>query len=138
MVEFTVWADDGYMQDTTYPTSTSVRHPLRRLSGPVGGVAAGLARTFELNVGLVRALIAVATIVTGPVALIAYLTAWLLMPIDPMVPMSDRPSKLPPMILGVVAVLLGIGLVIDIVTLVPTSVLVLGAIAAWYFWSKKR
>lgn len=126
------------MQDTTYPTPTTTRQPLRRLSGPVGGVAAGLARTLQLNVGLVRTAIAVATFITGPVALVAYLVAWLVMPVDPMVPVSERPSKLPPILLAVVAVMLGIGLVIDILTWVPTSVLVVGVLVAWYFWSKKR
>lgn len=135
--------DDVYMQDTTYSsspytTSTAPNAPLRRLAGPVGGVAAGLAHRFELNPTLVRIGIATATVMTGPVALVAYLVAWMVMPIDPSVPVSDRPSKVPPMLIGAVALLLGLGLVIDIVTAIPTSVIVVGAIAAWYFWNKNR
>lgn len=70
-------------------TSTSTPHaPYRQLRRPttdrmVAGVASGLGRYFAVDPTLVRVLFAVATLVTGGVAALAYPVMWFLMPEEP-------------------------------------------------------
>ncbi|MEV0942316.1 PspC domain-containing protein [Micromonospora wenchangensis] len=70
-------------------TSTSTPHaPYKQLRRPttdrmVAGVASGLGRYFAVDPTLVRVLFAVATLVTGGVAALAYPVMWFLMPEEP-------------------------------------------------------
>lgn len=78
-----VGADRGDM------TSTSTPHaPYKQLRRPttdrmVAGVASGLGRYFAVDPTLVRVLFAVATLVTGGLAALAYPIMWFLMPEEP-------------------------------------------------------
>ncbi len=75
----------------TTDTSTTMGQPagqppppqrrLRRTDGPIGGVAAGLARFFGIDVAIVRVAI-VCSVVLGGFGLAAYLAAWILLPDD--------------------------------------------------------
>lgn len=53
---------------------------LRRLDGPVAGVASGLADYMNIDANLMRVLFGLAALTTGPGALVAYGAAWALMP----------------------------------------------------------
>ncbi|MBO4162317.1 PspC domain-containing protein [Micromonospora antibiotica] len=70
-------------------TSTSTPHaPYKQLRRPttdrmVAGVASGLGRYFAVDPTLVRVLFAVATLVTGGLAALAYPIMWFLMPEEP-------------------------------------------------------
>ena len=46
----------------------------------IGGVCAGLARYFEVDVTLVRLLVVAATLCSGGLGLLAYIAAWIIMP----------------------------------------------------------
>jgi phage shock protein PspC (stress-responsive transcriptional regulator) len=61
---------------------------MRSRDGKLGGVCAGLARYLDVDVVLVRLVWLVLSIVPGAVVggIIAYLAAWLLMPLDDHVP----------------------------------------------------
>ncbi|MEH1012237.1 PspC domain-containing protein [Micromonospora sp. CPCC 206060] len=67
----------------TYTAPT--QPPYRQLRRPtsdrmVAGVASGLGRYFDVDPTLVRVILAVATILTGGVALLTYPVMWFLMP----------------------------------------------------------
>ncbi|WFE94742.1 PspC domain-containing protein [Micromonospora sp. WMMD987] len=70
-------------------TSTNTHHaPYKQLRRPttdrmVAGVASGLGRYFAVDPTLVRVLFAVATLVTGGLAALAYPIMWFLMPEEP-------------------------------------------------------
>ncbi|MEU7956765.1 PspC domain-containing protein [Micromonospora humida] len=70
-------------------TSTSTPHaPYKQLRRPttdrmVAGVASGIGRYFAVDPTLVRVLFAVATLLTGGVAALAYPIMWFLMPEEP-------------------------------------------------------
>lgn len=136
--------ETGHMQNT-YPNTKNLhsaeiggRPPLRRLSGPVGGVSAGLARTLGVDATAMRLAVALAVVFTGPVALVAYTLAWLVIPVDPAVPIDRRPSKAPVLLLAAVVLVLGVGFAIDLLTFFPASWLVAAAIVGWYLWHKNR
>ena len=46
----------------------------------VGGVCAGLAEYFGMDVTLVRVIVAVITVITGGAGVLAYLVAWAIIP----------------------------------------------------------
>ena len=74
--------------DMTQPTA-----PYRQLRRPttdrmVGGVCSGLGRYFTVDPTLVRVLFAVAAVLTGGLALLAYPVMWFLMPEEP----ADAPA----------------------------------------------
>jgi phage shock protein C len=48
----------------------------------IGGVCAGLARYFEVDVTLVRLLVVAGTLCSGGLGLLAYIAAWIIMPRD--------------------------------------------------------
>ena len=67
---------------------TQPNAPYRQLRRPttdrmVAGVAAGLGRYFAVDPTLVRVLFAVAAVLTGGLALLAYPVMWFLMPEEP-------------------------------------------------------
>ncbi len=65
------------------PTSTSPRRLLRRRDDRmVGGVCAGLADYAGVDVTLVRVLTVLATVLGFCAVLIAYLVAWVLVPLE--------------------------------------------------------
>jgi phage shock protein PspC (stress-responsive transcriptional regulator) len=68
------------------------RPPLRRATGAaiLGGVAAGVARTLDLDVALVRIAMVVLALPLNGLGVIAYLAAWALIPPD------DEPTAGPP------------------------------------------
>lgn len=49
----------------------------------LGGVAAGLADYFQLDVSLVRLIIIVLTVLTGGAGIVAYILAWIVIPEEP-------------------------------------------------------
>ncbi len=64
--------------------TTPPRPPLRRATGDaiLGGVAAGIARTLDLDVALVRVAMVVLALPLDGLGVIAYLAAWALIPAD--------------------------------------------------------
>jgi phage shock protein C len=48
----------------------------------LGGVCAGLARYFNIDVTLVRLLVVLGVVFSGGVGLLAYIVAWIVMPVD--------------------------------------------------------
>jgi phage shock protein C len=48
----------------------------------LGGVCAGLANYFDLDVTLVRVIVAVVAIITGGAGVLAYLAAWAIIPAE--------------------------------------------------------
>ena len=48
----------------------------------VGGVCAGLAEYFGMDVTLVRVIVAVIAVITGGAGVLAYLVAWALIPVE--------------------------------------------------------
>ena len=49
----------------------------------IWGVCAGLARYFEMDVTLMRLIWLVGAIITGGLGLLAYIAAWIVIPVDP-------------------------------------------------------
>lgn len=70
-------------------TNTMFTHPpYKQLRRPttdrmIAGVASGLGRYFNVDPTLVRVIFAVATVLTGGLALLAYPVMWFLMPEEP-------------------------------------------------------
>lgn len=56
----------------------------------LGGVAAGLADYFQLDVSLVRLIIILLTVLTGGAGIVAYLLAWIVIPEEPEVTPGGR------------------------------------------------
>ncbi len=63
-------------------------------AGKIGGVCAGLATYFNVDVTLVRLVTALLVIVTLPAGLIAYLVAWLIIPPAPTPVAPESPPDL--------------------------------------------
>jgi phage shock protein C len=59
---------------------------LDKASKKVGGVCAGFARYFEMDVSLMRVLWLAMIIITGGLGLFVYIAAWLIVPADPVPP----------------------------------------------------
>lgn len=133
---------DRQSGDMTYTTTSAHTHtsrpPLQRVGGPIAGVAGGLARHFGIDETAMRLLLAVGLLVTGPVVLTAYLVAWVLLPVDPTVPESERTGRFGPILLGFIALFFGFGVLMDILSAVSGAWLVLGAAAIWWLWHKNR
>lgn len=76
-------------------TTTAVKPPsrLHRSSRDrmIAGVCGGLAETFKVDPALVRVAAVAATVFTGGAAFLAYLVAWIVMPLEP-----NAPRVLPP------------------------------------------
>jgi phage shock protein PspC (stress-responsive transcriptional regulator) len=73
--------------------------PVRRLErgdGPIGGVAAGLADYFNLDVTLIRLGLVAGTLLGGPVVPICYLAAWAIIPRHGQVPIVPLEGQAPP------------------------------------------
>ena len=80
--------------------STSAYGSSRRLyratsDKKIAGVCSGLAQFFEVDVTLVRLLVAVGTICSGGLGILAYLVAWIIMPSDSRVPRLRSPAGAP-------------------------------------------
>jgi len=59
------------------------RRLYRSISGrKIAGVCAGLAQYLQVDVTLVRLVVAAATIFTGGLGLLAYIVAWIIMPME--------------------------------------------------------
>ena len=70
------------------PTIKLPRHPFARFSADkkIAGVCAGVARYFDVDATLVRALWLLCVLLGGS-GLIAYVVLWIVMPLDPEYPM---------------------------------------------------
>ncbi len=72
---------------STRPDTASAKIPRKPLSRPVdqkmfAGVCAGFARSFNMDVTLMRFIWIVATVLTGGLAILVYIGAWVAMPKD--------------------------------------------------------
>jgi phage shock protein PspC (stress-responsive transcriptional regulator) len=61
----------------------------------IGGVCSGLAQYFEIDVTLVRLLVAAGTICSGGLGLLAYIVAWIIMPLDSRISPLRTPASAP-------------------------------------------
>jgi len=125
------------MQDTSFSTdrytNSNSRPALRRTTGPIGGVAAGLARTFNLPATGVRMALAAGVLFSGGALVVAYLVAWMLIPVDDMLLESEKPASVPTTLLAIVAGIIAIQVVFGIITNLPLGWLALGGLAAWWY-----
>lgn len=104
----------------------------------IGGVASGLARTFNVDENAVRIVMAVALVVAAPVTVVAYLVMWMVVPIDPLVPVADRPSSAPAILVGAVAIIIGLGLAIEIFSSVSFTWIIIGGFVAYHLWNRNN
>lgn len=130
------------MNDTTFSsahphgTSSSDRPPLRRTTGPIGGVASGLAHTFNVPVMGVRAALLAGALFAGGAVVLGYIVAWLLVPVDDTLLESEKPASAPGMLLAVVAAVITIQILFGLLTSLPIGLIAIGAIATW--WLMRR
>ncbi len=87
----------------------------QRHNGPIGGVAAGLGRTFGVNASFIRLAIVLATVLSGPTVLAIYVALWYAMPVDQSVPVADRPESPPILLVILLALFFGVGYFFDFV-----------------------
>lgn len=97
---------------STIATSTNKFH---RHNGPFGGVAAGLGRTFGVKGGAIRLALVAAAILAGPIVLAIYVGLWYAMPVDPTVPVEDRPDTPPIALVVLLALFFGLGIAFDFI-----------------------
>ena len=69
------------------------RSLMRSRNSMVGGVAAGLAEWMNADAGLVRIAWALLVPITGGVALLAYIVAWVVLPEAPAAPTSNEAGE---------------------------------------------
>ncbi len=65
-----------------------------RIDRKVGGVCAAFARYFDIDVAVIRVLWILAVIMTVPLALVAYLVAWIVIPEEPEYIMVPHPATI--------------------------------------------
>jgi len=121
------------MQDTLSSNSTAIK-PLRRRPGPIGGVLAAVAHKTDINANLLRFGTIVAGTFAGPLVVVAYLAAWLLMPVDTSYPVSEQPGPAPKAVLGVVAAVVAIQVLFGLITSLPFTWIAVAVIAAYWFF----
>lgn len=129
------------MDDTTFGspfTQSDTRPPLRRVSGPIGGVTAGIARTFGVPVMGVRLVWAGLAFFAGPIAVIAYLLAWMMIPVDESLPISDQPASVPRPLLYIVGAIVAIQVVSGVIGSMPMGWIAVAAVAAWWFFFRNN
>ena len=61
----------------------------------IAGVCSGLAQYFDVDVTLIRLVVAAGTICSGGLGLLAYIVAWIIMPRDSRVPPLRSPASAP-------------------------------------------
>lgn len=131
------------MNDTTFTSThhsnkvSGTRPPLRRTTGPVGGVAAGLAHTFNVPATGMRMALAAATIFTGGAIVLAYIVAWMLIPVDDMLLESEKPASVPGALLAIIAALIAIQIVFGLITNLPLGWMAVGALGLWFYLRRK-
>ena len=80
----------------TAPGYTAPRRVYRLIHDKkIAGVCAGLARYFDVDVTLVRLAVATGIVLSGGLGLLAYIVAWIIMPVDRGVPLSHSPASAP-------------------------------------------
>ena len=61
----------------------------------IAGVCSGLGQYFDVDVTLVRLVVAAGTIFSGGLGLLAYIVAWIIMPCDNQAPPLRSPNSVP-------------------------------------------
>ena len=80
----------------TAPGYTAPRRVYRLIHDKkIAGVCAGLARYFDVDVTLVRLAVATGIVLSGGLGLLAYIVAWIIMPVDRGAPLSHSPASAP-------------------------------------------
>lgn len=131
------------MNDTTFSSThhgtdnSTPRPPLRRTTGPIGGVAAGLAHTLNVPAVAVRFALAAATIFSGGAVVLGYLIAWWLIPVDDTLLESERPATAPRALLGVVGAIIALQVIFGLMSSTPIGWLAIGGLATWWFMRKR-
>ena len=119
----------------TYTSSTSSTHQsLRRSNGPVGGVLAGLGNKIGVDANLLRVATVLGALVLGPLVLVAYLAAWMFVPVDETLPASQRPSSAPRTLLYIVGAIVAIQFAFGVVTNLPIGWMILTGIGVYWFF----
>jgi len=84
---------EAFRQGSTYGNS---RRLVRLASDKkIGGVCSGLAAYFDVDVTLVRLMVAAAIIFSGGLGLIAYIVAWIVMPLERRIPPMEPSANSP-------------------------------------------
>ena len=61
----------------------------------IAGVCSGLARYFDVDVTLIRLAVATGIVLSGGLGLLAYIVAWIIMPVDRGAPVSRSQASAP-------------------------------------------
>lgn len=61
----------------------------------IAGVCAGLARYFDVDVTLIRLAVVTGIVLSGGLGLLAYIVAWIIMPVDRGAPLPHSPASAP-------------------------------------------
>ena len=75
-------------------------------------------------------------LVAGPLVLIGYLAAWVLVPVDQTLPAGQRPSSAPRALMYLVAAIVAIQIAFGLVTNLPIGWMLLTGIAVYWFFVK--
>ena len=59
----------------------------------IAGVCSGLAKYFDIDVTLVRLVVATGIVLSGGLGLVAYIVAWIIMPVDRGVPVVNSQTS---------------------------------------------
>jgi len=130
------FGEDGLMQDTSTASRTSTHQPLRRSHGPVGGVLSGIGNKVGVDANLLRIATVLAAIISGPLVLVAYLAAWMLIPVDERLPANQRPTSAPRALIYVVGAIIAIQFVFGVLTSLPIGWMLLAGVAIYWFFIK--
>jgi len=80
----------------TAPGYTAPRRVYRLIHDKkIAGVCAGLARYFDVDVTLIRLAVVTGIVLSGGLGLLAYVVAWIIMPVDRGAPVPHSASSAP-------------------------------------------
>ena len=76
-------AHEGEVHPSSAPGYNAPRHVYRLIHDKkIAGVCSGLARYFDVDVTLVRLIVVSGIVLSGGLGLLAYIAAWIIMPVD--------------------------------------------------------
>lgn len=88
-------AHEGEVHPSSAPGYNAPRHVYRLIHDKkIAGVCSGLAKYFDVDVTLVRLIVVTGIVLSGGLGLLAYIAAWIIMPVDHGAPViNPQPSS---------------------------------------------
>lgn len=123
------------MNDIDYRTSSIPG--VARGPGFVGGVCAGLSRSWSVDATVLRLGAAVGALFLGPLVVLAYLVAWLAIPADHTLAPSERPPLVPKVLVWALVAIVGAQIAFGLITSLPIRWFAVGALATWWILRKR-